>query len=133
MLQKIRTLAVQSANGTNTKEDRDAIKAEAQSALMAEITRIAKDTKFGGKTFLLVHQAADSIYDTTAQNATNKAGKMTLQVGANNKDDISFSVGDFRFRQHLSAAIAGNAIRQHIQLQVVFNYKQLVVQKQLLN
>ena len=106
MLQKIRTLAVQSANGTNTKEDRDAIKAEG-AALMAEITRIAEDTKFGGKT-LLVGATAGSIYNTTAQNATNKAGQMTLQVGANNGDAISFDVGNFRFLGILSAVDKDN-------------------------
>ena len=40
MLQKIRTLAVQSATGTNTSDDRVAIDKEATS-LMNEITRIA--------------------------------------------------------------------------------------------
>ena len=106
MLQKIRTLAVQAANGTNTKEDRDAIKAEG-AALMAEITRIAEDTKFGGKT-LLVGATAGSIYNTTAQNASNKAGQMTLQVGANNGDAISFDVGNFRFLGILSAVDKDN-------------------------
>ena len=51
MLQKIRTLAVQAANGTNTAEDRAALKKEAD-ALGFEITRIARQTKFGGMTVL---------------------------------------------------------------------------------
>ena len=101
MLQKIRTLAVQSANGTNTKEDRDALKAEGTS-LMTEITRIANQTKFGGKT-VLVGATAGSIFNTAAQGATHTAGKLTLQVGANNKDEISFDVSNFRFSAILSA------------------------------
>ena len=106
MLQKIRTLAVQSANGTNTKEDRDALNAEAQS-LQAEITRIAQQTKFGGKTVLNGASSADTIYGTQANGS--KGGKMNIQVGANNKDEISFSVGVFTFSKIVSAAIAGNA------------------------
>ena len=95
MLQKIRTLAVQSANGTNTADDRKALDTEA-AALKEEITRIAKQTKFGGKT-MLVGATAGSIYNTAAQNVTNKGGKLTLQVGANNGDEISFDVANFTF------------------------------------
>ncbi|MCK0533742.1 MULTISPECIES: flagellin [unclassified Anaerobiospirillum] len=87
MLQKIRTLAVQSANGTNTTEDRTALQKEAQ-ALADEINRIAKQTKFGGKT-VLDGGGDGSIYSTG--NATSK-GKLTLQVGANKGDTITFEV-----------------------------------------
>ena len=87
MLQKIRTLAVQSANGTNTAEDRTALQKEAQ-ALADEINRIAKQTKFGGKT-VLDGGGDGSIY--SAGNATSK-GKLTLQVGANKGDTITFEV-----------------------------------------
>ena len=95
MLQKIRTLAVQAANGTNTADDRKAIDTEAKS-LQEEITRIAKQTKFGGKT-VLVGATAGSIFNTAAQGVTNKDGKLTLQVGANNGDEISFDVSNFTF------------------------------------
>ena len=92
MLQKIRTLAVQSANGTNTKEDRDALNTEAQS-LVDEIGRIATQTKFGGKTVLNGATTADTIYGTQA-NGT-KGGTLTLQVGANKGDEINFTVANF--------------------------------------
>ena len=92
MLQKIRTLAVQSANGTNTKEDRDALNAEAQS-LVDEIGRIAKQTKFGGKTVLNGATSADSIYGSQANGS--KGGTLTLQVGANKGDEINFTVANF--------------------------------------
>ena len=101
MLQKIRTLAVQSANGTNTKEDRDALNAEAQS-LQAEITRIAQQTKFGGKTILNGASTANTIYGTQANGS--KGGKLSLQVGANKGDEISFDVGKFTFSFVASAA-----------------------------
>ena len=47
MLQRMRTLAVQSANGTNSAEERKAINEEAKQ-LQAEIERIGDGTKFGG-------------------------------------------------------------------------------------
>ena len=98
MLQKIRTLAVQAANGTNTAEDRTSLKKEAD-ALANEITRIAKQTKFGGKTILMGNTKSAIYFSGGNGNATNgsQGGKMTLQVGANNKDEITFSVGNFIF------------------------------------
>ncbi|HAH70776.1 MAG TPA: flagellin, partial [Succinivibrionaceae bacterium] len=51
MLQRIRTLSVQAANGTNTTSDRTSIQAEVTS-LSNEITRIACKTTYGGKTVL---------------------------------------------------------------------------------
>ena len=50
-LQRIRTLAVQSANGTNSASDRAALDQEVQQRL-AEITRIASQTTFNGKNVL---------------------------------------------------------------------------------
>ena len=93
MLQKIRTLAVQSANGTNTADDRKAIDTEAK-ALKDEITRIADQTKFGGKTVLKGGKDATSIFNGVGD---SKAGKLVLQVGANNGDEISFDVANFTF------------------------------------
>ena len=99
MLQKIRTLAVQSANGTNSADDRKALTTEAN-ALTAEITRIAQQTKFGGKT-VLVGNSVGSIYFSGGNNAAadgSKGGTLTLQVGANKGDEISFNVGNFTFK-----------------------------------
>lgn len=80
MLQRIRTLAVQSATGTNTSSDRAAIQAEV-TQLSAEITRIACQTTYGGETIL---------NGTSASLLEN--GKMKLQVGSNANDTISFSL-----------------------------------------
>ena len=70
-LQRIRELAVQSRNATNSTTDRAALNAEAQQ-LKAEIDRVAKDTKFNGTNLL------DGSF-------TNKA----FQVGANQGETIN--------------------------------------------
>ena len=80
MLQKIRTLAVQASNGTNTAEDRKALQQEVTS-LSAEISRIAQQTKFGGQQVL---DGADAGF-------IDDAGKISFQVGANNGDEIVLS------------------------------------------
>ncbi|MCK0526490.1 flagellin [Anaerobiospirillum sp. NML120449] len=100
MLQKIRTLAVQSRNGTNTAEDRAALYKEAN-ALTQEINRIAGQTKFAGKT-ILDGANNDSLY--TKGNQNDPVGKLTLQVGANKGDTIEFQVNAMRF-----SVIAKNA------------------------
>ena len=51
MLQRMRELAVQASNATNSKEDREALQAEV-SQLTAEIDRVAKTSSFNGKNLL---------------------------------------------------------------------------------
>jgi len=51
MFQRIRTLALQASNGTNTDSDRDALGREV-TQLREEINRIAADTTFGGTNLL---------------------------------------------------------------------------------
>ena len=94
MLQKIRTLAVQASNGTNTTDDRMSIKKEANS-LVSEITRIAEQTKFGGKTVLKGGGSAGTIYGTKGKALS--VGQLKLQVGANKGDQITFDVSTFIF------------------------------------
>ena len=109
MLQRIRTLAVQSANGTLGADDRKSIQNEADS-LTAEISRIAQDTTFGGKTILAGYATAGtSIYGTIATLQTLTGGditgaKMTLHVGANTGDRIEMDVYSFVFSKLAEAA-----------------------------
>ena len=106
MLQRIRTLAVQSANGTLGDDDRDAIQGEADS-LTAEISRIATQTTFGGKT-ILAGAGGDSIYATKATMAGldgNVTGaQLTLHVGANTGNRIDMQVYNFQFSMLALAA-----------------------------
>ena len=94
MLQKIRTLAVQANNGTNTLEDRKALAKEA-SALATEITRISQQTTFAGKTILNGKQA--NAFMTAAQGDNGKTQTLQLQVGSNKGDTISFNLENFQF------------------------------------
>lgn len=70
-LQRMRELAVQSANGTNSSGDRTNLDTEYQQ-LSSEITRIATQTKFNGKAIL----SAD-------------AGAFDFQVGANKGETLT--------------------------------------------
>ena len=94
MLQKIRTLAVQASNGTNTAEDRKALQQEVNS-LSSEVTRIAKQTKFGGYTVLNGKLEAGA--DKNPNSLIDADGKVTFQVGANNGDQIVFNIGQDAF------------------------------------
>jgi len=74
-LQAIRDLAVQSANGNYTADDRKAIDTEVQQRL-SEITRIANQTDFNGTKVL-----------------DGSAGTLSFQIGANVGQTISISLG----------------------------------------
>ena len=99
MLQKIRTLAVQAANGTNTTEDRNAL-AKEMGALATEVNRISSQTTYAGKT-VLNGEIKGSIYgDGAAANpapAAGATGSLTLQVGSNKGDTITFKVDSVYF------------------------------------
>ena len=103
MLQKIRTLAVQAANGTNTASDRDALAKEA-SALGTEVARIAQQTTYAGKTVLLGPNNQidkNSLYgDAGGKTVGNvPTGTLILQVGSNKGDVIQVDVTSMRFNE----------------------------------
>jgi len=78
-LQRIRELAVQAANGTNSDEDKQALQKEVQQ-LKDEITRVVDNTKFNGKQLL------------------NASGTISIQVGANatDNDKIDITLNDIK-------------------------------------
>ena len=100
MLQKIRTLAVQASNGTNTLEDRRALSKEVAS-LATEVNRIATQTTFAGKT-ILNGKGENALYGKD-QNKNGKPGEagadgsVTLQVGSNKGDTITFNATSVMF------------------------------------
>ena len=74
ILQRMRELAVQSANDTNSSSDRSSLQAEVNQ-LKSEMSRIADTTSFNGKNLL----------DGSMTNAQ-------FQVGANANQTISFGI-----------------------------------------
>lgn len=88
MLQRIRTLAVQSANGTNTSDDRKSIQAEV-TQLSKEITRIASKTTYGGKTILSNFGDGSKSIVQSNQNGT---AQVNFQVGANQNDVLKLDM-----------------------------------------
>ena len=97
MLQRIRTLAVQAANGTNTEKDRKALQEEVD-ALCFEVTRIAYKTTFAGAHVLMSKGATDSANGAPGNNAKaldtlkNASGEYYFQVGANANDMINLKI-----------------------------------------
>ena len=92
MFQRIRTLALQSANGTNSAKDRQALQEEV-TQLCSEIDRIAKDTTFGGEKILNGEAVAAndlSITDATAAAKGTKA--ISFQVGADANQTIGIKL-----------------------------------------
>ena len=116
MLQKIRTLAVQANNGTNTLEDRKALAKEA-SALATEVSRIATQTTYAGKTILNGKQtnSLDPLAGNAAPPGPGAAGgagstqSITLQVGSNKGDTISFGLVNLQFSVAAKAATVPDA------------------------
>ena len=86
--QRVRTLAQQAANGSNTGEDRLAIQEEIR-VLMSEVNRIAKDTTFGGQNLLdgtysasfQVGADANQTIDFTMQSVGGTANTLTAAGG----------------------------------------------------
>ena len=94
MLQRIRTLAVQAANGTNTQEDRNALQQEVTS-LSHEISRIARQTTFAGATVLNGKQnPAGAANAKNSKSLIPNDGKLVFQVGANAGDTLALAWAD---------------------------------------
>ena len=109
MLQRIRTLAVQAANGTNTAKDRQALQEEVN-ALSEEITRIAKKTTFAGAQVLDGGGANTLMREVAAQGGQQNTKKYEyfFQVGANSKDEITLQCGAFTMQGICSQAAISN-------------------------
>lgn len=96
ILQRMRELALQSANGSNSSEDRTSLQSE-YSQLTSELTRISTTTTFGGRNLL------DGSFGSTA-----------FQIGANANETINVTLGDISAnkigsQQLKSGTIAANA------------------------
>ena len=100
MLQRVRELAVQSASGTYSASDRDALQAEV-SALGSQITDVIKNTKFngvslfdstGGEKTINIQTGSDSGSQIgitiKGVNVTNLASSLRVNLDSGNNEDI---------------------------------------------
>ena len=90
ILQRMRDLSLQSANGSNSDEDRSAMQKEL-SALQEELTRISTTTSFGGQKLL------DGEY-----------GTQKFQVGSNANETISVTISNTSATSIGQNAVKGN-------------------------
>ena len=94
MLQRIRVLAVQSANGTNSASDRKALQEEV-TQLSQEINRIARQTTFAGATVINGKNNPTGQGHLKVENSLIPTdGKMVFQVGANAHDTLTLNWAD---------------------------------------
>lgn len=107
MLQRIRTLAIQAANGTNTTNDRQAIQEEV-AQLSAEITRIACKTTFAGRQCIAGVGGADK------GGVLDSKGKVSFQVGAYAFDTLGISLSNGFTMSGICAGAAGGAIEANV-------------------
>jgi flagellin len=96
-LQRMRELAVQARNSTNSTSDKDSLNKEF-AQLQAEITRVLGGTTFNGKAML----GAD-------------ATKMNFQVGANTtaNDTVSITTTDMTKDSNITAVTGSSAVIDH--------------------
>lgn len=91
-LQRMRELAVQSANGSFSDGDRENLDAEFQQ-LGAEVTRVLESTRFNGKAIL-----------------GDDAGTLTFQIGASSSDTVDLSTTDMTGNTDVTAVTGGDII-----------------------
>jgi flagellin len=89
ILQRIRELAVQSMNATNSTSDRAALNGEVQS-LLQELSRVANNTEFNGQKLL------DGSFTAA-----------TFQVGANANQTITATSGNFSINSYGNYRVGG--------------------------
>jgi flagellin len=91
LLQRMRTLSVQAANGTNSASDRASIQQEV-GQIQQEINRVAGTTQFNGQ----------NVLDGSLNNAQ-------FQVGANANQTINFSIGSAQANAIGNNTVGANA------------------------
>jgi flagellin len=91
-LQRIRELSVQAQNGTNSASDIDSIQSEVNQRLL-EINRVAQQTQFNGNKILAGNASGTSI---------------SIQVGANDGENIDISIGKNSNWNKLGASAVGS-------------------------
>ncbi len=85
-LQRVRELALQAANATNSDSDRQALNAEAQQ-LIDELSRISDQTNFNGRKLL------DGSFESSVQIGTNVGETVAFSIAEVSVDNLGGGVG----------------------------------------
>jgi len=101
VLQRVRELAVQSSNATNSASDRQALNAEV-GQLTAELDRIAKSTEFNGSNC-----------------STAPSGTASFQVGANAGQTIQATTANFSTTGNVPELLANCEVAKEYGVQLV--------------
>ncbi|MBA2935111.1 flagellin FliC, partial [Sphingomonas sp. CGMCC 1.13654] len=116
MVQRIRELAVQSASGTYSADDRTNMQAEV-TQLKSQISTTLSDTKFNGT----------ALFDTTAKGTgtvtPGTAGygtKFTIQTGSNNGETVDVDIGNLDTTK-ATAVVTGAAAAGNMDVTTVAN------------
>ena len=131
ILQRVRELAVQSANATNSSSDRAALNAEVNQ-LTSELDRIAKSTQFNGQnildgsftsaTFQVGANANQTITATSANFSTNKYGNNRIgsqaATTAGGAGDLVMGTASLGTTMATATAAVASAIVQDTTFQV---------------
>lgn len=105
ILQRMRELAVQSANGIYSADDRQQIQVEVNQ-LVDETDRLAKTAQFNGLDLL------------TGQLSASGNGPLTIQAGANMDQSVKMGIGDMR---SVALGIRGQGDNKALQMDTVDN------------
>lgn len=102
-MQRIRELALQSANGTNSADDRAALNAEAQQ-LIAEVSRAGSQTNFNGLNLL------DGTFSSVFQVGANAGETIGVSIGKLTADTLGVSKSSGVSATSTSSALSNGAL-----------------------
>ncbi len=85
-LQRLRELALQASNATNSDSDRQALNAEANQ-LIEEISRISEQTNFNGRALL------DGTFESSVQIGTNAGETVDISINQVTADELGGGIG----------------------------------------
>lgn len=95
ILQRMRELATQAANDTNTDQDRSELQKELNQ-LTSEINRIGNNTEFNQKKLLNGSQSLDANTRVATAGNTTSGNGLHMQVGANSSQNFTVDIFDMR-------------------------------------
>ena len=109
MLQRMNELAVKSANGTNTQDDREYIQKEV-TALQSEIDRVASTTTFNEQKLM----DADHTFDLQVGSETTDKDKISVSIGKMNASGLGVDSSKVKVGSDTDARTAIDNIKSAI-------------------